>query len=124
MAAAKGDETVEVAVSGNVAKSAIELELGGVGIPLRIVVDGADGDHHLTAFCDIVRTKFLIAGGLSTHDGCGWEHAQRFVHGCIRKRHAFEIFGLGDRKSTRLNSSHVANSYAVFCLKKKNKTST
>src|SRR5437870_7275928 len=25
----------------------------------------------------------------------------------------------GDRKSTRLNSSHVANSYAVFCLKKK-----
>src|SRR5690625_5676399 len=26
-----------------------------------------------------------------------------------------------DRKSTRLNSSHVASSYAVFCLKKKNK---
>src|SRR5690625_1403010 len=25
-----------------------------------------------------------------------------------------------DRKSTRLNSSHVANSYDVFCLKKKN----
>src|SRR5690606_41410922 len=24
-----------------------------------------------------------------------------------------------DRKSTRLNSSHVKNSYAVFCLKKK-----
>src|SRR5207253_8890792 len=29
--------------------------------------------------------------------------------------------GRGDRKSTRLNSSHVAISYAVFCLKKKNK---
>src|SRR5690554_7616380 len=27
----------------------------------------------------------------------------------------------GDRKSTRLNSSHVRISYAVFCLKKKNK---
>src|SRR5690625_4820860 len=26
---------------------------------------------------------------------------------------------MGDRKSTRLNSSHVAISYAVFCLKKK-----
>src|SRR5207249_8208349 len=25
----------------------------------------------------------------------------------------------GDRKSTRLNSSHVSTSYAVFCLKKK-----
>src|SRR5690606_19072710 len=29
---------------------------------------------------------------------------------------------LDDRKSTRLNSSHVKISYAVFCLKKKNKT--
>src|SRR5690349_23755324 len=28
----------------------------------------------------------------------------------------------GDRKSTRLNSSHVEISYAVFCLKKKKKT--
>src|SRR5439155_9354534 len=28
-----------------------------------------------------------------------------------------------DRKSTRLNSSHVATSYAVFCLKKKKTTS-
>src|SRR5437868_7761753 len=27
-----------------------------------------------------------------------------------------------DRKSTRLNSSHVSISYAVFCLKKKNRT--
>src|SRR5437762_4292948 len=31
--------------------------------------------------------------------------------------------GVGiDRKSTRLNSSHRCTSYAVFCLKKKNKT--
>src|SRR5258708_25762646 len=29
--------------------------------------------------------------------------------------------GLGDRKSTRLNSSHQIISYAVFCLKKKKK---
>src|SRR5690349_22118733 len=31
---------------------------------------------------------------------------------------------IGDRKSTRLNSSHVEISYAVFCLKKKNSTLT
>src|SRR5207244_6608939 len=30
----------------------------------------------------------------------------------------------GDRKSTRLNSSHQIISYAVFCLKKKNKGTT
>src|SRR5437764_7194308 len=29
-----------------------------------------------------------------------------------------------DRKSTRLNSSHRCISYAVFCLKKKNKSTT
>src|SRR5262245_64379291 len=29
-----------------------------------------------------------------------------------------------DRKSTRLNSSHLGSSYAVFCLKKKKKSST
>src|SRR5690606_41909607 len=42
------------------------------------------------------------AGGL--HDGLGGGES---AHGC------------GDRKSTRLNSSHVKISYAVFCLKKK-----
>src|SRR5256885_7736840 len=29
------------------------------------------------------------------------------------------VFNIGDRKSTRLNSSHLVISYAVFCLKKK-----
>src|SRR5690554_7183188 len=37
--------------------------------------------------------------------------------------HFDHIFGVNDldRKSTRLNSSHVRISYAVFCLKKKKK---
>src|SRR2546427_8355509 len=34
---------------------------------------------------------------------------------------AFPRSGAGDRKSTRLNSSHSQISYAVFCLKKKKK---
>src|SRR5207247_7071408 len=36
--------------------------------------------------------------------------------------HAQAGTGVGDRKSTRLNSSHEWISYAVFCLKKKKKT--
>src|SRR5690625_6481511 len=40
--------------------------------------------------------------------------AQRFSLSLLR-------MGERDRKSTRLNSSHVAISYAVFCLKKKKK---
>src|SRR5690625_5313142 len=35
--------------------------------------------------------------------------------------HLVAVFHGTDRKSTRLNSSHVAISYAVFCLKKKTK---
>src|SRR5690606_41585727 len=31
----------------------------------------------------------------------------------------FDVVAVEDRKSTRLNSSHVKISYAVFCLKKK-----
>src|SRR5256885_12820348 len=40
----------------------------------------------------------------------GADHAGDPGHGCR-----------GDRKSTRLNSSHLVISYAVFCLKKKKK---
>src|SRR5207253_11070413 len=45
------------------------------------------------------------------------------VADCLRwKRNLGSASEEGDRKSTRLNSSHVAISYAVFCLKKKNPT--
>src|SRR6266702_365261 len=43
--------------------------------------------------------------------------AGRFRSGAPRELPASSA--RGDRKSTRLNSSHVAISYAVFCLKKK-----
>src|SRR5690625_5896582 len=47
------------------------------------------------------------------------EHGQQ---GKVRKSKGryYEPDDAADRKSTRLNSSHVAISYAVFCLKKKN----
>src|SRR5690625_5944096 len=38
-----------------------------------------------------------------------------------KKGPARKYYKITDRKSTRLNSSHVAISYAVFCLKKKKK---
>src|SRR5258705_6597603 len=47
-------------------------------------------------------------------------HAERLgpdrLDECLHHRQAL------DRKSTRLNSSHLGISYAVFCLKKKKKT--
>src|SRR2546430_8699214 len=49
---------------------------------------------------------------------CGARSAFRFRHMAVADR------APGDRKSTRLNSSHSQISYAVFCLKKKNITYT
>src|SRR5438132_8136009 len=47
----------------------------------------------------------------------GDDALRRFLH--LRFRHVSPE-SAGDRKSTRLNSSHTVISYAVFCLKKKN----
>src|SRR5690625_6142678 len=48
---------------------------------------------------------------LDEHTEVGEETRLRYRYLDLRRQ--------GDRKSTRLNSSHVAISYAVFCLKKK-----
>src|SRR5699024_11950290 len=40
--------------------------------------------------------------------------------GSLTEQLALKANKVVDRKSTRLNSSHVSISYAVFCLKKKN----
>src|SRR2546426_4287664 len=47
------------------------------------------------------------------HASDGGEHRHRIEPGTVHLG--------GDRKSTRLNSSHLVISYAVFCLKKKKK---
>src|SRR5690242_21534629 len=49
----------------------------------------------------------------------------RGQHGTVLAHHRRidrgQLRGVQDRKSTRLNSSHMSISYAVFCLKKKTK---
>src|SRR5690625_5700594 len=76
------------------------LDAHGVGVPLGVLVAGVSVlCGHITAVQDV---------------GPGGHRVQTPVH---------EDPELGvaiDRKSTRLNSSHVAISYAVFFLKKKN----
>src|SRR5438094_3185733 len=47
----------------------------------------------------------------------GWLASVKVTQGSEQK---WEVHERPDRKSTRLNSSHRTNSYAVFCLKKKN----
>src|SRR3989442_10914295 len=57
------------------------------------------------------RARFLATIPLGRFSSRCWARCAR-----ARAAHA----RAGDRKSTRLNSSHVRISYAVFCLKKKN----
>src|SRR5699024_12644969 len=56
---------------------------------------------YLTMFIFSVTSSVVISGGLVTFTV------------------AVSVWLPSDRKSTRLNSSHVSISYAVFCLKKK-----
>src|SRR5690349_23973417 len=61
-------------------------------------------------------TTPLIAAPMDTV--CGARMAVALTnHGAVGALHRF--MSIEDRKSTRLNSSHVEISYAVFCLKKK-----
>src|SRR2546427_3518599 len=57
--------------------------------------------------------------GRRVRGGDGAHHRRRH-HGKLASRSTARS-GRGDRKSTRLNSSHSQISYAVFCLKKKKK---
>src|SRR5690242_21111092 len=55
---------------------------------------------------------------------CDGDHihvAARDLVDYVKRRHRAVEAVLADRKSTRLNSSHMSISYAVFCLKKKKK---
>src|SRR5438132_10537300 len=59
-----------------------------------------------------------VHGGAAIHV----PDARRLAERGRRQALAVGAEGDGDRKSTRLNSSHTVISYAVFCLKKKKKT--
>src|SRR5207244_9555927 len=63
---------------------------------------------------------YVGAGGKAS---IGMTRSQLNISGKIYQAR-FDLEITRDRKSTRLNSSHQIISYAVFCLKKKNKKNT
>src|SRR5439155_24110918 len=60
--------------------------------------------------------RSIVTGAVHGNEICGSVAIRRVIADIEQGRLAIADL---DRKSTRLNSSHVAISYAVFCLKKK-----
>src|SRR5437870_8592812 len=69
------------------------------------------------AYIIFVNPLILGFGGVPGLEGKGLPFAPTLTVTCLSA--GLLSIAMGDRKSTRLNSSHVAISYAVFCLKKK-----
>src|SRR5207253_4406733 len=81
-----------------------------------------DGNHERKSEHSCANERF---GRAADTDPYGERILQRARVDCLAGKGRAVFSGplhLRDRKSTRLNSSHVAISYAVFCLKKKNMT--
>src|ERR1039458_10626198 len=74
------------------------------GLPVGLYFNSS-----VTAYWSMAATLFWMSI-LATMSGCEWSTSS-----------VSAAYWLGDRKSTRLNSSHLGISYAVFCLKKKKK---
>src|SRR2546422_2053081 len=66
--------------------------------------------HDALPICVHRKEGIVSLGRNDAAVGVGFRYPTQTRNGCLRP---------GDRKSTRLNSSHGYISYAVFCLKKK-----
>src|SRR5207249_10422312 len=93
----------------------------------------------LFPYTTLFRSHASLRGGCLGSAAGGRAHAQCYADGargildcrpagavCFAvagRAHRANAARPADRKSTRLNSSHVSISYAVFCLKKKKKNS-
>src|SRR5215468_3567876 len=97
-----------------------ELSLEGGNVTQAQLVKAGEEIFHTKGTCEICHrigqkgTRAPDLGGVGARAG-------KTKPGMSAKAYILESLLQPDRKSTRLNSSHITISYAVFCLKKKNK---
>src|SRR5205814_6574114 len=101
-----------------------------IRVPVTLLkrVPRAHAQLNRNDVCLMIRKVIVGAGEMRRFPVGGEDRAGNIVAAA----HCLELCGVGlqdraeagmpasDRKSTRLNSSHLGISYAVFCLKKKN----
>src|SRR5437762_1920950 len=94
----------------------LELEL-----PQAVFGHHAEIEVARLAECEVCKGSGAAKGSQpATCDTCGGAGQVRISQGFFQLQQTCpRCRGTGDRKSTRLNSSHRCISYAVFCLKKK-----
>src|SRR3712207_482310 len=91
----------------------------------RVLLWDTEDPYHYVRLQSVGGSDVLIVGGEDHKTGQAEDFDERFrrLEEWTRERfpavESFEYRWSGDRKSTRLNSSHANISYAVFCLKKK-----
>src|SRR3712207_8319871 len=84
---------------------------------------------YTTLFRSVEDVRVSLLDLVQEHDAVrspahSFRQLARLLVADVARRSADEPADCVDRKSTRLNSSHANISYAVFCLKKKNNTSS
>src|SRR5438477_4129803 len=93
------------------------FEAGFLMRPLGEIVLGAYADHHGRR-AGLILTLTLMSVGIFSI-ACTPGYATIGLLAPLLVLIGRLLQGFSDRKSTRLNSSHMSTSYAVFCLKKK-----
>src|SRR6266540_4482351 len=79
--------------------------------------DAGIGHEHLEARHAFIHRGVQLLNLAVFQFGC--DQMKAIVDGCFAFSFLMPVVDPLDRKSTRLNSSHITISYAVFCLKKK-----
>src|SRR5690242_21606727 len=82
----------------------------------------SDADVVVARFLKELKTDYLDLLLLHCVTDADWPdqlRQQMDILSKLKKDGKIRALGVSDRKSTRLNSSHMSISYAVFCLKKK-----
>src|SRR2546430_12833464 len=88
--------------------------------PYTTLFRSGAADHRLLEVFGVVLGKGVDLGGKERpfHLRPRLEAFQPLAH--VEEKAGLGLLAVGDRKSTRLNSSHSQISYAVFCFEKKN----
>src|SRR5690606_26668306 len=114
-------------LSAGRARGVFSLDRRGLGRYVPRTPSGGERSLHLVAAIGRrAREEYRMANRLRARLPCRGRARPRRVHlaACdglrpLPGRRRPRLSAIPDRKSTRLNSSHVKISYAVFCLKKK-----